>query len=211
MRPGARQTPQLSFRLAANPRGFGMPARRTRRRTIVIKAAFASAFFLAVIVGSAPPSMAQQPAAPVQKPSDVVAAYNTALAKFKAVLAERRSQIEAKKPLPNLPGQAVYLARLGIMSTYKDLTDAIPSRIGRPNKFGIPPAYFDADIEPLIEEYRNLFSILEAPPANAQASATPLKDVVDLSRAIARVKGLDEANVDTAGLIGLGIFYAETN
>ena len=30
-----------------------------------------------------------------------------------------------------------------MISTYKDLTDALPSRIGRRNKFGIPPAYFD--------------------------------------------------------------------
>ena len=57
------------------------------------------------------------------------------------------------KPLPNLPGQALYLARLAMMSAYKDLTDALPSRIGRPNKFAIPPAYFDADNEPLIDEY----------------------------------------------------------
>jgi hypothetical protein len=188
-----------------------MLARRTRRRTIVIKAAFASAFFLAVIVGSAPPSMAQQPAAPAQKPSDVVAAYNTALAKFKAVLAERRSQIEAKKPLPNLPGQAVYLARLGIMSTYKDLTDAIPSKIGRPNKFGIPPQYFDADNEALIDEYRKLFDIMEAAPAGAQNSATPFKDVVDLAGVIARAKGLDAGTAEAAGRISLGMFFAETN
>jgi hypothetical protein len=98
-----------------------------------------------------------------------------------------------------------------MMSAYKDLTDAIPSRIGRPNKFGAPPAYFDADTEPLIDEYRNLFAILEAPPANAQKSDTPMKDVVDLSRAIARAKGLDAGNADAAGRIGLGIFFAETN
>ncbi len=115
------------------------------------------------------------------------------------------------EPLPDLPGQALYLARVNVMSTYKDLTDAIPSRIGRPNKFGVPPAYFDADIEPLIDEYQNLFAIMEAPPANAQSSDTPLKDVVDLSRAIARAKGLDAANADAAGLIGLGVFFAETN
>jgi len=97
------------------------------------------------------------------------------------------------------------------MSAYKDLTDALPSKIGRPNKFGIPPAYFDADIEPLIEEYGNLFDIMEAPPANAQASATPFKDVVDLGTAIARAKGLDAANADVAGRISLGLFFAETN
>ena len=113
--------------------------------------------------------------------------------------------------LPDLPGQALYIARINMMSAYKDLTDAIPSKIGRPNKFGIPPAYFDADTEALIDEYRNLFTILEAPPENAQKSDTPLKDVVDLARAVARAKGLDAENADAAGLIGLGIFFAETN
>jgi hypothetical protein len=97
------------------------------------------------------------------------------------------------------------------MSTYKDLTDALPSKIGRPNRFGIPPAYFDADIEPLIEEYGTLFDIMEAPPASAQDSPTPFKDVVDLGTAIAKAKGLDAANADVAGRISLGLFFAETN
>ena len=142
---------------------------------------------------------------------DALKAYNDALNAFKAILRERRAQIDAKQDLPDLPGQALYLARIHMMSVYKDLTDAIPARIGRPNKFGVPPAYFDADTEPLIDEYRNLFGILEAPPANAQNSNTPFQDVVDLARAIARAKGLDAATVDRAGLIGLGIFFAETN
>ena len=105
----------------------------------------------------------------------------------------------------------MYLARLQVMSTYKDLTDAVPSRIGPANKFGVPPAYFDAAIEPLIDEYGALFKVMQAPPANAQASATPFKDVADLGRAIARAKGLDAATVDAAGRISLGIFFAETN
>ena len=108
------------------------------------------------------------------------AAYDKSLREFKAVLAQRRAQIDARQKLPNLPGQAVYLARIKVMSTYKDLTDAVPSRIGRPNKFGVPPAYFDADIEPLVEEYSELFGNLEKAPAFAQASKTPFKDVVDL-------------------------------
>ncbi|HEU0062339.1 MAG TPA: hypothetical protein VFR19_20830, partial [Hyphomicrobiaceae bacterium] len=97
-------------------------------------------------------------------------AYENALREFKEILAKRRAEIDAKQALPNLPGQAVYLARIKVMSTYKDLTDALPSRIGRPNKFGVPPAYFDAEIEPLIDEYAALFRIMQAPPANAQAS-----------------------------------------
>jgi hypothetical protein len=98
-----------------------------------------------------------------------------------------------------------------MMSTYKDLTDALPSKVGRPNKFGIPPAYFDADNEPLIDEYLALFAIMQAPPANAQKSDIPFKDVADLATGIARAKGLDAAGAEVAGRIGLGIFFAETN
>jgi hypothetical protein len=139
------------------------------------------------------------------------AAYDEALRTFKAVLAERRRTIEAREKLPERPGQALYVARVAVMSTYKDLTDVLPSRIGRRNRFGIPPAYFDADIEPLIDEYGALFAVLQAPPAGAQASATPFKDVADLGRGIARAKGLDAASVDAAGRISLGLFFAETN
>jgi hypothetical protein len=152
-----------------------------------------------------------QPAALTQSQSDALNAYNSAVKRFAAVLSERRAQIDAKQRLPSLPGQALYLARINMMSAYKDLTDAIPSRVGRPNKFGIPPAYFDADNEPLIDEYLNLFSIMEAPPVNAQKSDTPFKDVFDLATDIAGAKGLDPANTEAAGRIGLGIFFAETN
>lgn len=142
--------------------------------------------------------------------SEALGAYNKALEDFKSVLKERRAQIDAKQKLPDRPGQALYLARVDMMSTYKDLTDALPSRIGRPNKYGIPPAYFDADNEPLIDEYRALFAIMQAPPASAQKSATPFKDVVDLGTAIARVKGLDAAHAEIAGRISLAVFFAET-
>ncbi|QPF93263.1 hypothetical protein [Bradyrhizobium commune] len=145
------------------------------------------------------------------KQSDALAAYDRALGDFKSILAERRSQIEAKQPLPNLPGQTLYLARVAVISTYKDLTDAMPSRIGKPNKFEIPPAYFDAAIEPLVDEYADLFEIMEAPPASAQNSATPFKDVFDLAAAIARAKGLTPDHADAAGRISLGLFFAETN
>jgi hypothetical protein len=97
------------------------------------------------------------------------------------------------------------------MSAYKDLTDAVPSKIGRPNKFDIPPAYFDADKEPLLDEYKALFDLMDAPPVNAQKSNTPFKDVADLAIAIARAKGLDSTNAEAAGRISLGLFFAETN
>ena len=152
-----------------------------------------------------------QPASLTQSQSDALNAYNNALSQFKSILSQRRAQINSREPLPNLPGQALYLARNNMMSTYKDLTDVLPSKIGRPNKFGIPPAYFDADNEPLIDEYTNIFKIMQAPPANAQNSETPFKDLVDLGTAIARAKGLDAANADAAGRISLGLFFAETN
>ena len=152
-----------------------------------------------------------QPATFTKSPSDALSAYDKAVNDFKSILRERRAQINSKQPLPNLPGQALYLARNNMMSTYKDLTDAQPSKIGRRNKFGIPPAYFDADNEPLLDEYANLFNIMQAPPANAQNSNTPFHDVVELGTAIARAKGLDAANAEAAARISLGIFFAETN
>jgi hypothetical protein len=156
-------------------------------------------------------SMAAEPAALTKSQSAALNAYDDALNQFISILRIRRSQIDSNQPLPNLPGQALYLARINMMSTYKDLTDALPSKIGRPNKFGIPPAYFDADNEPLIDEYMNLFNIMQAPPANAQRSNTPFSDVVDLGIDIARAKGLDATNAKVAGRISLGIFFAETN
>jgi hypothetical protein len=159
--------------------------------------------------GFTSPVMAQ-PAALTKSQSDALKTYDNAVNDFKTILAERRAQINSRQ-LPNLPGQALYLARVNMMSAYKDLTDALPSRIGKPNKFGIPPAYFDADTGPLIDEYRALFDIMEAPPANAQKSATPFEDVVDLGIAIARARGLDATHAETAGRISLGVFFAETN
>jgi hypothetical protein len=143
--------------------------------------------------------------------SDVVDSYRQAVSRFKAVLSERRAQISSHQHLPDLPGQALYHARNDVISAYKDLTDAVPAKIGRPNKFGIPPAYFDADNTPLLDEYRNLFNVMQAPPAYAQYSETPFKDVVELGTAIARAKGLDAADAAVAGRISLGIFFAETN
>jgi hypothetical protein len=146
-----------------------------------------------------------------KKQSDAIKTYNDAVKAFADVLAERRTQIEAKQPLPNLPGQALYQARNNMISAYKDLTDAVPARIGKPNKFGVPPGYFDAANEPLLDEYVRLFEVMQAPPADAQNSDTPFKDVVDLATAIARAKGLSDADAEAAGRISLGLFFAETN
>jgi hypothetical protein len=161
-------------------------------------------------LGFVSPAMAQ-PGALTRKQSDALEAYDKAVKNFEAILGQRRAQINSKQPLPNLPGQALYLARNNMMSTYKDLTDAVPSKIGRPNKFGIPPAYFDAGREPLLDEYLKLFDLMDAPPLNAQPSDTPFKDVVDLGTAIAKARGLDAGHAEAAGRISLGLFFAETN
>jgi hypothetical protein len=152
-----------------------------------------------------------QPDALTKKQADALKAYNDARKDFETILTRRRAQIDAKEPLPNLPGQALYQARNNMISAYRDLTDAVPSRIGRPNKFGIPPAYFDADNEPLLDAYVGLFDVMQAPPLNAQNSDTPFKDVFDLAAAIARARGLDASNAEAAGRISLGLFFAETN
>ena len=116
------------------------------------------------------------------KQSDALNAYNEAVKNFETILRQRRAQINSKQPLPNLPGQALYLARNKMLSAYKDLTDALPSKIGGPNKYEIPPAYFNVATEPLLDEYRKLFDVMQASPASAQKSDTPFKDVVDLER-----------------------------
>jgi hypothetical protein len=152
-----------------------------------------------------------QPAELTKQQSEALSVYNSAANDFESILKLRRAQINSNRRLPNLPGQALYLARINMMSTYKDLTDALPSKVGGPNKLGIPPAYFDAQNEPLVDEYRALFDVMEAPPADAQKSATPFEDVVDLAVAIARAKGLDAANAEAAGRLSLGLFFAETN
>jgi hypothetical protein len=149
----------------------------------------------------------QQPAAQ----SVALNTYDKAVSDFKSILSRRRAQIQSDQRLPNLPGQELYLARNRMMSSYKDLNDAVPARIGRPNKYEIPPAYFDADNEPLLDEYYSLIGLMEAPPADAQHSDTPLQDVVQLATAIGRAKGLDAAHADVAGRIGLAIFFAETS
>ncbi|MGE0022970.1 MAG: hypothetical protein AB7S70_04985 [Hyphomicrobium sp.] len=180
------------------------------------------------------------PPAPVKitkAQATALAAYDKALAAFKSILAQRRAEIDAQsapatasksaeaphhaktkptakkraKKLPPRPGQAVYLARMKVMSSYRDLTEVMPERIGPPNTYGVPPDHFDVAIEPLIEEYADVFKALQAPPAFAQASDTPFRDVVDLGRIIARAKGADAATAETAGRIALGIFFAETN
>lgn len=192
---------------------MGTPDLRHNERTnrMRMKQSLLCVLMLAAALVCAPTRYAAEAAPLSKEQAEAQAAYDAALADFKKVLAERRAQIDDKKKLPNLPGQALYLARIKVMSTYKDLTDAVPKRIGAPNKFNVPPAYFDVAIEPLIEEYRDLFAVLQTPPATAQASKTPFKDVADLGTVIARAQGLDAKTAEKAGEISLGLFYAETN
>jgi hypothetical protein len=145
------------------------------------------------------------------KPQSVaLSAYNDALDAFKSLLKERRAQIDSNQ-LPKIPGRALHVARNNMISAYKDLTDVMPSKSGRSNKFGFPPTYLDADNEGLLDEYESLVEIMERPSSNAQSSSTPFKDVIDLGVEIARAKGLDAPNAQMAGRISLGIFFAETS
>src|ERR1700751_3748309 len=94
--------------------------------------------FITLIGGAAagyPIVALAQPAAQ----SDALNTYNKAVNDFRSILSQRRAQIDSKQPLPDLPGQDLYLARNKMLSAYKDLTDVLPSRIGRSNKFKIPP------------------------------------------------------------------------
>jgi hypothetical protein len=169
----------------------------------LVPAAIGNVAFIRLAIG--------QTAALTKKQADALKRYNDTRKDFEAILARRRAEIDSNQLLSNLPGQALYLARNNMISAYKDLTDAVPSRIGPPNKFGIPSAYFDAANEPLLDEYVKLFDRIQAPPADAQNSETPFKDVVDLATAIARAKELDATNAEAAGRISLGLFFAETN
>ena len=58
----------------------------------------------AVLASSRPPR--PRPAALTKEQAEALAAYDKALREFKAILAQRRAQIDAKQKLPNLPGQA---------------------------------------------------------------------------------------------------------
>jgi hypothetical protein len=153
---------------------------------------------------------AQAQAALTKAQAEVLNTYNRALDEFRSILKVRRAQIDQRQPLPELAGQAIYLARNNMISAYKDLTDLIPARIGKPNRFGLPAPYFDVGNEPLLDEYFALFTVMQAPLPNSQKSDTPFNDVVDLATAIARAKGLDATHADVAARISMGIFFAET-
>ena len=203
-------TASRSAASSLRPSGINAVALRTTRGAGVALTLLFTPCLLSADIGLMSAARAQD-AALTKSQADALKAYNKAVSEFRSILSERRAQISSGQSLPNAPGQALYLARNNVMSTYKDLTDAVPSKIGKANKFGIPPAYFNADDEPLVDEYKAIFAVLEAPPANAQNSDTPFKDVVDLGTTIGRAKGLDAANAEAAGLISLGLFFAETN
>src|SRR5438876_5167340 len=74
-------------------------------------------------LGLASSAMAQ-PGALTKRQSDVLNTYNDAVKNFALVLGQRRAQIDSKQPLPNLPGQTLYLARNAMLGAAKDLTDA---------------------------------------------------------------------------------------
>ncbi|MBA2402135.1 MAG: hypothetical protein H0V72_26260, partial [Bradyrhizobium sp.] len=83
-----------------------------RIRTAAPLAALALGLLLAPPVpignlGFMSPAMGQS--ALTKQQSDALQAYNDAVKSFEAILGQRRAQINSKQPLPNLPGQALYL------------------------------------------------------------------------------------------------------
>ena len=159
--------------------------------------------------GGIVPHAHAQPAAPSQ--AEALQAYNKALGDFKAVLKQRRGQIDAEAAVAGAAGAGA-LSRPQRHDEHLQgphRRDAVADRPA--NKFEIPPAYFDADNEPLIDEYLAIFAVMQAPPANAQKSETPFADIVALATAIGRAKGLSPADAEIAGRISLGLFFAETN
>ncbi|QWG21162.1 hypothetical protein KMZ93_13975 [Bradyrhizobium sediminis] len=83
-------------------------------------------------VGLMSPAMAQ-PGAVTKKQSDALNTYDNALRNFESILGQRRAQINAKQGLPNLPGQALYLARNGMMSASAlnavQIAELLPQRV----------------------------------------------------------------------------------
>ena len=53
-----------------------------------------------------------QPPALTKSQSDALNTYNNAVNDFKSILGQRWAQINSNQGLPNLPGQALYLARI---------------------------------------------------------------------------------------------------
>jgi hypothetical protein len=85
-----------------------------RSHTAATKAALALAILLTAAVNvSTPPAMGQ-PVALTTRQSNALDTYTYALSNFKSILRERRSEIDSNQRLPNLPGQALYLARIDV-------------------------------------------------------------------------------------------------
>ncbi len=63
-------------------------------------------------VETASPTAQGQPPALTESQSDALNTYNNAVNDFKSILGQRRAQINSNQGLPNLPGQALYLARI---------------------------------------------------------------------------------------------------
>ena len=94
-----------------------------RSHTAATKAALALAILLTAAVNVSTPAMGQ-PIALTTRQSNALDTYTHALSNFKSMLRQRRSEIDSNQRLPNLPGQALYLARIDVMSAYKDLTES---------------------------------------------------------------------------------------
>ena len=81
-----------------------------RSHTAATKGALALAILLMAAVSLSTPPATGQPIALTRRQSNALDTYTHALSNFKSILRERRGEIDSNQRLPNLPGQALYLA-----------------------------------------------------------------------------------------------------
>ena len=89
-------------------------------RHIAAKAALVLGLLVWGAVGSSGvivTATAAQPGTLTKKQSDALETYTSAVRNFELVLGQRRAQLDSRQPLPNLPGQALYLARNAMRTT----------------------------------------------------------------------------------------------
>ncbi len=191
---------------AAAPAGQSLAARLAVGLLAVVLAATSIGY-----LASLQPARAQ-PAALTPEQADAQRKYDDALKEFKAVLAQRRAQIDAKQSLPNLPGQAIYLARLKrdehLQGSHRRAAVAhrAAEQVQRASRL-LRRRHRAADRGvrgALPRSCRRRRKARRPRPRRSRTSPTS-------AGAIGRAKGLDAAAADAAARISLGIFFAETN
>ena len=174
--------------------------------------ALAGALLIASTLRDAGPffTVAEAQPALTKAQAEALDTYNKALDEFRSILKERREQIDQHQPLPDLPGQAIYLARNNMISAYKDLTDLLPAQDRQAKPIRHAAGVFRCRQRAVDGRVSRAVSRCRCRSPTRRNRTTPFHDVADLAIAIARAKGLDAAHADVAARICMGIFFAET-